>query len=154
MCYTANTREGAACLALASSPNLKKWKDHGPIIVGPTSGYEPKLTGGHAQGSFESANLSFRNGRWFLVTKAPVRDKSVRTWAATSERPDSFRMDQLRPFWKEGVCVEVVRDQGTRSLLAGMVGGFLRFAEVDWAEPQPQARRITDRGTLVRWNSV
>lgn len=152
MCYTANTREGAACLALASTSNFKKWKDHGPIIVGPASGYEPKLTGGHAQGSFESANLSLRNGRWILVTKAPVRDKSVRTWAATSDRMDCFRMDQLKPFWKEGVCVEVVRDQGTRSLLAGMVGGFLRFAEVDWAETQPQAHRITDRETLARWN--
>jgi len=152
MCYTANTREGAACLALASTTNLRRWKDHGPIIVGPASGYEPKLTGGHAQGSFESANLSFRNGRWILVTKAPVRDKSVRTWAATSDRMDRFRMDQLRPFWKEGVCVEVVRNRGARSLLAGMVGGFLRFAEVDWAETQPQARRITDRETLARWN--
>ena len=125
-----------------------------PIIVGPTSGYEPKLAGGHPQGSFESANLSLRNGRWFLITKAPIRDKSVRTWAATSGRLDSFRMDQLKPFWKHGICVEVVRDQGARSLLAGMVAGFLRFAEVDWADADPQARNITDRETLLRWNSV
>jgi len=154
MCYTANTKQGAACLALASTADWRKWKDHGPIIVGPTSGYEPKLTGGHAQGSFESANLSLRHGRWFLITKAPIRDKSARTWAATSDRPDSFRMDQLRPFWKQGICVEVVRDQGSRSLIAGMVAGFLRFAEVDWAESEPQARFITDRDTLRRWNSI
>ena len=154
MCYTANTKEGASCLALASTTDFKKWKDHGPIVVGPTTGYEPKLGGGHPQGSFESANLSFRNGRWVLITKAPIRDKSVRTWVTTSDRPDSFRMDQFRPFWKDGICVEVLRNQGTRSLLAGMVGGFLRFAEVDWAEPECQARKITDRETLLRWNAV
>jgi len=45
MCYTANTKEGAACLALASTADFKKWKDHGPIIVGPVSGYEAKLAG-------------------------------------------------------------------------------------------------------------
>jgi hypothetical protein len=56
------------------------------------------------------------------------------------------------PFWKEGVCVEIVRNRGTRSLLAGMVAGFLRFAEVDWAEPQAEARRIADRATLQSWN--
>jgi len=95
-----------------------------------------------------------RNGRWFLITKAPIRDKSVRTLAATSGRLDSLRMDQLKPFWKHGICVEVVRDQGARSLLAGMVAGFLRFAEVDWADADPQARNITDRETLLRWNSV
>jgi hypothetical protein len=154
MCYTADTREGAACLALSSTTNFKKWKDHGPIIVGPASGYEPRLGGGHPQGSFESANLSLRQGRWVLVTKAPIRDKSVRTWAATSDRMDAFRLDQLKPFWKEGVCVEVVRDQGSRSLIAGMVAGFLRFAQVDWAEPQAQAKDITDRQTLMRWHSV
>jgi len=63
-------------------------------------------------------------------------------------------MDKMWPFWKEGICVEVVRDQGSRSLLAGMVAGSLRFAEVDWAEPQPVAKNITDRGALRRWNSV
>lgn len=154
MSYTANTKEGASCLALCSTADWKKWKDHGPIIVGPTSGYEPKLTGGHAQGSFESANLSLRNGRWILITKAPNRDTSARTWAGISDRLDKFQMSQLRPFWKQGICVEVVRDQGSKSLLAGMVAGFLRFAEVDWAESQPQAQMITDRETLRRWNAV
>lgn len=154
MPYTANTKEGASCIALASTADWKKWKDHGPIIVGPTSGYEAKLAGGHAQGSFESTHLSFRNGRWLLIAKAPNRDKSARTWAVESDRIDSFRMDKMWPFWKEGICIEVLRNEGTRSLLAGMVAGFLCFAEVDWAESRPAARRITDRATLQRWNSV
>lgn len=154
MVYTANTREGAACLALASSRDFKRWKDHGPIITGPTSGYEPNLGGGHLQGSFESANLSFREGRWLLLTKAPIRDATVRTWAAASDRFESFRLDQMWPFWRDAIGIEVVRDRGTRSLLAGMAGGYLRFAEVDWAETRPSAREIKDRETLARWNSV
>jgi hypothetical protein len=152
--YTANTKEGASCIALATSKDFKKWKDHGPIIVGPTSGYEPKLKGGHAQGSFESAHFSHRNGRWLLVCKVPNRDKRARTFAGASDRIDGFQMDKMWPFWKEGICVEVVRYQGTRSLIAGMVAGYLKFAEVDWAEEQPVAKDITDRETLQRWNKV
>jgi len=154
MSYTANTKEGASCIALASTKNFKKWKDHGPIIVGPTSGYEAKLTGGHAQGSFESASLSYRHGRWLLICKVPNRDKRARTWAGASDRIDSFNMNTMWPFWKEGICVEIVRSLGTRSLIAGMVAGYLKFAEVDWAEEKPVAKNVTDRETLRRWNSV
>jgi len=154
MSYTANTKEGASCIALASTADYRKWKDHGPIIVGPNTGYEPKLTGGHAQGSFESAYLSHRHGRWLLACKVPNRDKRARTWAGVSDRIEGFQMDQMWPFWKDGICIEVVREQGTRSLLAGMVAGHLKFAEVDWAEEQPVAKPITDRETLRRWNAV
>jgi hypothetical protein len=154
MPYTANTKEGATCIALASTADFKKWKDHGPILIGPASGYEPRLTGGHPQGSFESSNLSFRNSRYFLIFHAAIRGLGRGTWAATSDRIDSFSMDKLYLFWQEGMCVEVVRDHGSRSLLAGVSGGCLRFGEVDWAEPQPVAKTITDRETLLRWHSV
>jgi hypothetical protein len=154
MSYTANTKEGASCIALASTKDWRRWQDHGPIIVGPTTGYEPKLAGGHAQGSFESAHITYRCGRWLLISKAPNRDPRARTWAAASERLGGFRMEQMWPFWKEGICVEVVRDHGTRSLLAGMVAGYLKFAEVDWAEEQPVAKPITDAATLRWWNTV
>jgi Glycosyl hydrolases family 32 N-terminal domain len=154
MPYTANTKEGATCIALTSTADFKKWKDHGPVLVGPATGYEPRLEGGHKQGSFESSNLSFRNGRYFLIFHAAIQGLGRGTWAATSDRIDSFSMDKLYIFWKEGVCVEWVRDKGTRSLLAGMIGGCLRFGEVDWAEPQPVAKTITEREALERWQSV
>ena len=154
MIYTANTKAGAACLALASSADLKKWRDHGPVIVGPTTGYEPNLGGGHAQGSFESSKLLRKNDRWYLITKTPSRDKSARTWAMTSDRMDRFSMDGMWAFWKEGVCLEVVREQGSNTLFAAMVAGFLKFGEVDWSEPQPSVKKITDRETLQRWNKV
>jgi len=84
----------------------------------------------------------------------PNRDKSARTWAGASDRLEGFRMDKMWPFWKEGICVEVVRSQGTRSLIAGMVAGYLKFAEVDWAQEQPVAKSITDREMLQRWSKV
>ena len=154
MPYTANTKEGATCIALASTADFKKWKDHGPILVGPATGYAPKLTGGHAQGSFESSNLSFHNGRWLLIFHASIRDMGRATWAVASDRIDSFSMDKMWRFWTDGLCVEVVRNQGTRSLLAGMSGGYLRFAETDWSEPQPLARNITERDALQRWQTA
>ena len=154
MPYTANTREGATCIALTSTADFKKWKDHGPILLGPATGYEPRIEGGHPQGSFESSNLSFRNGRYFLIFNASIRNLGHGSWAATSNRIDSFLTDKFYNFWKDAGCIEVVRDKGTRSLLAGVMGGCLRFGEVDWSEPQPTARTITEREALQRWQAV
>jgi hypothetical protein len=154
MPYTANTKEGATCIALASTTDFKKWKDHGPILVGPASGYEPKLTGGHAQGSFESSNLSFHNGRWLLIFHAAIKGMGRATWAAASDRPDSFSMDKLWRCWDEGLGIEVMRNRGDRSLIAGFLGGHIRFAEINWAEAQPVAKTITDHDTLAGWQGA
>jgi hypothetical protein len=154
MPYTANTKQGATCIAMTSTADFKTWKDHGPILVGPATGYEPRLTGGHKQGSFESSCVSFRNGRYFLIFHAAIQGKGTATWAATSDRIDSFSMDSLYPFWKDGICVEWIREKGTKTLMAAMHAGFLRFGEVDWSEPQPVAHTITDRETLERWHAV
>ncbi len=154
MPYTANTREGATCIALASTADFKRWRDHGPILVGPASGYEARLWGGHPQGSFESPNLSFRRGRYILIFQASIRGMGPGTWAAASDRIDAFSREPIWRFWAEGGCVEVVRDQGTRSLLAGIhAGGHLRFGEVDWAQPSPAARTIAEPEVLRGWQS-
>jgi hypothetical protein len=63
-------------------------------------------------------------------------------------------MDGIWKFWDQGGCTEVVREQGTRTLLAGLVGGCIRFGEVDWSASQPVVKTITDRETLERWNKV
>ncbi len=154
MTYTANTREGATCIALASTTDFKHWKDHGPILVGPASGYEPNLWGGHPQGSFESANLSFRCGRWILIFHASIRNVGRGTWAVASDRIDSFRRDELWQFWNDGGCVEILRNDGDRSLVAGVAGGCLRFGEVDWSQPKPVTATIKDAQGLRRWQSV
>jgi hypothetical protein len=154
MPYTGNTKEGATCIAMSSTTDFKKWKDHGPILMGPASGYEPKLAGGHVQGSFESCNLSFRNGRWILIFHAAIRDVGRGTWAVASDRVDSFNAKNIWKFWVDGACTEVVREQGSKTLLAGLAGGCIKFGEVDWSAEQPMAKTVTDRETLERWNKV
>lgn len=153
MIYTANTREGASCIAMSSTEDLKRWRDHGPILVGPATGYEPRLWGGHPQGSLESANLSLRGDRWFLIINATIRGKGSGSWAFESERMDSFAFSEARPFWPGAGCIEVVRDRGHRSLLAGLAGGGIKFGEIDWSEQQPTARFLTTLDELQRWCS-
>jgi len=152
MVFTANTREGASCLAMVSTQDFKHWRDHGPILVGPATGYEPRLWGGHPQGSLESSNLSLRAGKWTLLVNASIRDKGRGTWIVRSDRMDHFDFDALRPFGSGG-CVEIVRDHGSRSLLAGLRGGRIKFDVVNWADAEPTARPVT-REELIAWQAV
>ncbi len=153
MVYTANTKEGASCLAMTSTHDWRHWRDHGPILVGPSTGYEPNLHGAHPQGSLESANLSWRAGRWILIFNASIRGRGGGCWIAQSDRMDSFRFDDIQPFWPGAGCIEVVRDDAHRSLLAGLAGGRLRFGEVDWSKPEPKADFVT-RDQLERWRQT
>ena len=150
MTYTANTREGASCIALASSSDLITWDDRGPILVGPADGYEPRLEGGHPQGSLESNNLHRRGDRWFLHVNASIRDTSVRNWVFESDRMDHFDFSSGREFWPGGGGIEFVKEKGTRSLLAGF-NGFIRFGEVDWALEHPTASFVSSADQLESW---
>jgi beta-fructofuranosidase len=151
MTYTANTRAGASCVALSSSTDFVHWQDHGPILVGPASGYEPSMWGGHSQGSCESTVLVRRAGRWFLIVGVKIRDKGAGAWVFTSDRMDRFDFSRPRHFWHGGI-VEVVRDDGNRSLVAGGVGGGIKFGEVDWSRPEPAVQDVS-REQLIRWQS-
>ena len=82
-----------------------------------------------------------------------MRDVGRGTWAVASNRIDSFSRDKLWRFWEGGGCTEAVRDKGTRSLLAGVAGGYLIFGEVDWSEAQPVAKTITEREALQGWQA-
>lgn len=150
--YTANTREGATCIALCSSEDLENWEDHGPILVGPTDGYEPRLDGGHVQGSLESANLLTRNGKWYLIANFTMRGETNRHWIFESDRMDRFDLSSRRPFWGEGGGTEIVKDRGNRSLLACFFDGHIRFGFVDWSEPHPAARFVSSAEELVAWS--
>lgn len=151
MIYTANTKKGASVIALASSRDLKKWKDHGPIISGPNSGYEPKLEGGHKQGSLESARLIRKNGKWYLLVKAALKDRPFRQGIIPSETLEGFDWKNEWDFWKEGICIETVKERGDKTLLAGMSAGFLKFAEVDWSADKPVAATIKTKEALEAW---
>ncbi len=151
MTYTANTREGASCIALAGTSDLVSWDDYGPILVGPSEGYEPRLEGGHPQGSLESSNLHHRNGRWYLHVNAAVRGTGIRNWVFESDRMDRFDFASGREFWRDGGGIEFVKEQGSRSLLAGFGGCVIRFGEVDWANERPTASFISTPEQLRSW---
>lgn len=151
MIFTANTKEGASCIALASTDDFQTWRDHGPICIGPATGYEANLEGNHPQGGLESANLVRRDGRWFLTVKAKLRDCQIRSWIIESDRLDSFDFAQRRSFWPGGTGVEIVQDQGQNSLLATFSAGHIRFGLVDWSAAKPTARYVETREELLAY---
>ena len=149
MTYTANTRAPAPCVALASTTDFRAWDDHGPILTGPVGGYEPRLTGGHPQGSLESSMLVLRGGRWRLLVQAARRGTDIRNWIFESDRMDRFDLDAGREFWRGAYTTEIVKERGSRALVA--CAGRIRFGEVDWADPRPEARFIETRERLLEW---
>jgi predicted GH43/DUF377 family glycosyl hydrolase len=151
MIYTANTKEGASCIALASTEDFVRWRDHGPICVGPARGYEARLEGGHPQGSLESANLVRRGGRWFLLVKAKVRDSTTRSWIIESDRVDAFDFGKRRAFWPGAFGIEVVKDRGSQSLLATFCDGRIRFGVTDWSVGEPVGRFVESEEALKEW---
>ncbi|HOW70064.1 MAG TPA: hypothetical protein PKY77_05630 [Phycisphaerae bacterium] len=149
--YTANTREGASCIAMVSSTDFRDWRDHGPICVGPADGYEARLEGGHPQGSLESASLLNRSGRWILLVKAKVRGDNTHSWIIESDRSDAFDFGRRRSFWPGAVGIEVIRDRGERSLLSTFSEGFIRLGVVDWSDSRPTGRFIAREDELKEW---
>ena len=157
MTYTANTKEGASCIALSSTTDLVTWEDHGPILTGPTSGFEVEkeisrahLFGkGRPQGQLELSNLMYRGGRWRLLVQVLLSGSTIRNWIFESDRMDAFDLAQGREFWPEAYTVEVVQDSGARSLLAST--GPIRFGVVDWAEPNCTARFVATADELKTW---
>lgn len=155
MTYTANTREGATCIAISSTTDLVKWESHGPILTGPADGYEPRLQGGHPQGSTESANLLQRCGRWFLTCTAKVRDRDNRNWIFMSDNHlGPFVLAEGWEFWPGAIGVEVVKDHGSLSLLCAFDGSAIRFGEVDWTQDKPRAEWLSSEDRLREWRSL
>ena len=151
MTYTANTRAGASCIALASTADFRTWQDHGPILIGTADGYEPHLAGGHPKGQLESANLLYRGGRWLLLVQEKRRDMEVKNWIYESDRMDRFDYAAGREFWRDAYTVEVVIERGSRALLA--CTGAIRFGVTDWAQARPVASFITEEAQLGEWRT-
>jgi beta-fructofuranosidase len=149
MTYTANTREGASCIALASTVDLATWEDHGPILVGPAEVYEPRLAGGHPQGQLESSNVLHKHGTWILLVQESRRGTDVKNWIYKSEDIGHFDYASGREFWPGAYTVEVVQDHGDRSLLA--CTGSIRFGLVDWSQERPAARFVASAEELAAW---
>lgn len=196
MIYTANTAQGASCIALATTKDLltasdpqawkdfetgKKsptWTDEGPILTGPATGYEPRLTGGHPQGSLESASIIRKHGRWYLLVKAAIRNAGNRQWVftcddlaargtdnandnATDHPTDTpgrrladrlkFDFNQRREFWPGATGIEFVAEKGDLALLATFAEGHIRFGVTDWSAKEPTARFVANEDELREW---
>ena len=157
MTYTANSREGASCIAMCSTTDFATWEDHGPILVGPADGYEMVTTRanpfgkGRPQGQLESSCLLRRHGRWYLFVQTHLRDTPVRNWVFESDEMRSFDLGAGREFWPGAYTVEVVKERGTKALLA--CTGPIRFGTVDWAAERPSARFVTSADELENWSA-
>ncbi len=80
-----------------------------------------------------------------------LRTTPWRQWIIPSDRVDKFDFANGGMFWKEGICVQMMKDRGNKSLIAGMVAGCIKFAEVDWSAPNPQAETIKAKEQLTAW---
>lgn len=155
MTYTANSKKGASCIAMCSTADFTTWEDHGPILVGPTGGYEMVTSRsnpfgkGRPQGQLESSCLLRRNGTWYLLIQTHLRDTPVRNWVFESDDMRSFDLAAGREFWPGAYTVEVVRERGTKALLA--CTGPIRFGIVDWADAHPAARFVATVEELDSW---
>jgi len=154
MTYTATTRDGRSCIALAESLDGLRWDDRGPILLGPQDGYEPRLEGNHPQGSLESSNLFHRAGSWRLFFNAAVRDCTARHWIVEAPSLDRFDFAARREFWADVGCIERLASRGSLDLLAGVSFGVVRIGTVDWSREPARAATIGSVGELAPWISL
>ena len=152
MAYTANTRDGASCIALTTTQDLEHWQDCGPIFTGPTDGYEHRPDGSQPQGQLESSNLIRKGDRWFLLAMFDTTKAKIQNWIFESDRMDHFEFSTGREFWHGAYTTEVVKEKGQRSLLA--CADSIKFGVVDWAASRPTARYITSREELLEWSKA
>ncbi len=148
--YTANTSDGASCIALCSSEDLIHWEDQGPILIGPKDGYEPNLNGKHKQGSLESSNLINKNNRWYLLVQFKKTNTPITNWIFESKDMYSFDLYSGREFWANAYTVEIVKNKNCKSLLA--CSGPIRFGEVNWNEELPAGSFISTEEQLRQWS--
>ena len=90
MAYTADTKEGASCIALISTDDFVHWEDHGPILSGPTEGFQYQPEGCRPQGHLESSNLIQKGDKWFLLVQETRLNTDVRNWIYESDCMNQF----------------------------------------------------------------
>jgi hypothetical protein len=149
MAYTANTANGYSCIALTSSADLVTWEDHGPILIGPGAGYEPRLNGNHPQSALESANLFQYGSTWYLQFMFRNESSSTANWIISSDTFLNFNFADRRAFWLGAHTMEIVRVKGSLHLLA--CAGPIRFGFCDFSDPNPTPYFIESRDELAKW---
>lgn len=134
MYYTAVTADGRGCVARASSRNLRDWHDEGVAYV--FSGWN----------QCESSNVQRADdGRWLLFFGGH------HAWSCVaSDNP--YRWPDVAPtaLRADITGMEVVRRRGPRWLVAyfGLDYYRLTVGVLDWTEPAPTIRQITEPAAL------
>jgi hypothetical protein len=150
MSYTAVTRGGASCIALASTTDLVGWEDHGPILVGPSEGFVQVDPGDPApQEPLDAACLLFAEGRWRLIAHLRLPGVNPTCWVFESDDLFSFDYGARREFWKDAYTAHPIKHAGARSLF--VCPGLVRFGEVDWSAPEPRVEYVMSAEALQAW---
>ena len=104
---------------------------------------------GREQEQLESSYLLTKNDKWYLLVQSKFRGSPLTNFIIESDRMDSFDLSQRREFWHGARPTEIVKERGSRSLLATTKP--IRFGEVDWSEEKPTAHFITSPEVLKTW---
>lgn len=153
--FTACTREGGTCIAMASSSDLVTWNDHGPIIDGGSDrNADDESAPFHHVHHIESSALIPHEGHWLLFG---IDRDGIHYWE--SPTMDRFDYAQGKPLWKDVGPGEVAWRDGSRWLMCachyedgyGVPGSVLRFGEIDWSDAEPEVRMITGESRIADW---
>ncbi len=134
--YTAVTREGDGCVALASSADLLEWRDEGVAYAH------------SAWNHCESSNVQRRGHEWLLFFGGHhawsfVPSDNPLRW--TGQPPQVLRNDITG--------MEVICREGERWLVAyfGLADYRLRVGVLDWSEAHPTIRDLTEPANLTEF---
>ncbi len=130
--YTAITREGRACVALATSTDLLNWQDCGPCYVA------EDLT------PCESSNVQEMGGRYYLFFGGHVEHWSY----VVSDNPWRWPAQRPRPVGKGITGMEVVCRRDPHWLVT-----FFRLflGMLDWSVPLPWIDQVLSAEQLRRF---
>lgn len=141
--YTAVTKDGSGCVALACSRDLIRWEDRGPVFV--------LSQGGHC----ESSNVQKVEDKYLLFFGGHGKDWSY----VISDRPDRWLPQPQRSLGQGITAMEVIRKQGDAWLVAFFRQNIQPFHDgcrlflgiIDWSVKQPRIEQLSEPGQLDGW---
>lgn len=141
--YTAVTKNGKGCVALAVSKNLTEWVDKGPVFV--------LKKGGHC----ESSNVQVIDGKYYLFFGGHGKNWSY----VVSDSPEKWSEQPLKSLGEGITAMEVIKKKNNKWLVAFFRqnikpfhdGCRLFLGSIDWNDKQPQIRQISEANELKEW---
>ncbi|NLG28200.1 MAG: family 43 glycosylhydrolase, partial [Chloroflexi bacterium] len=134
MYYTAVTKEGRGCVALAASHDLMAWNDRGPAYTAPGLGH------------CESSNMQQRDGEYVLFFGGHYEYWSY----VTADNPYGWPAQDPKPIQKGITAMEVIHKDGSKWLVAYFKKYSMRMflGILDWTTAEPSIKEIATRRDL------